>query len=51
MNSAHPGRKERIKHELREMLELFGYLAFFFCAMAVYAMLLLSCSGNTTLNT
>ena len=41
MNSAHPGRKERIKHELREMLELFGYLAFFFCALAVYDMLLL----------
>ena len=41
MNSAHPGRKEKIKHELREMLEFFCYLAFFFCALAVYDMLLL----------
>jgi hypothetical protein len=30
MNSTHPGRKEKIKHEFREMLELFLYLAFFF---------------------
>ena len=41
MNSAHPDRKEKIKHELREMLELFVYLAFFFCAIAIYDMLLL----------
>ena len=41
MNSAHPDRKEKIKHELREMLELFAYLAFFFVALAVYDMLLL----------
>jgi hypothetical protein len=41
MNSTHPGRKQKIKHELREMLELFLYLAFFFCALAVYDMLLL----------
>src|ERR1700746_1021850 len=41
MNSAHPQRQEKIKHELREMLELFLYLAFFFCALAVYDMLLL----------
>jgi hypothetical protein len=41
MSSAHPGCKKKIKHELREMLELFGYLAFFFVALAVYDMLLL----------
>jgi len=41
MNSAHPGRKEKIKHEFREMLELFSYLAFFFVALAIYDMLLL----------
>ena len=41
MNYAHPNRKQKIKHELREMLELFGYLAFFFCALAIYDMLLL----------
>jgi hypothetical protein len=42
MNSAHPDRKQKIKHELREMLELAAYLAFFFCALAVYDMLLLN---------
>ena len=41
MGSAHPDRKQKIKHELREMLELFLYLAFFFCALAIYDMLLL----------
>src|SRR5215467_8307120 len=41
MNSTHPDRKEKIKHEFREMLELFVYLAFFFCALAIYDMLLL----------
>jgi hypothetical protein len=41
MNSARPDRKEKIKHELREMLELSLYLAFFFCALAAYDMLLL----------
>ena len=41
MNSKHPERKEKIKHQLREMLELFLYLAFFFCALAIYDMLLL----------
>jgi hypothetical protein len=34
-------RKEKAKHELVEMLVLFLYLAFFFCAMALYDMLLL----------
>ena len=41
MNSAHPERREKIKHELREMLELFFYLAFFFGALAIYDILLL----------
>ena len=30
MNSAHPDRKQKIKHELKEMLTLSLYLAFFF---------------------
>lgn len=42
MNSAHPDLKQKAKHELREMLELSLYLAFFFCALAVYDMLLLN---------
>ena len=41
MNSAHPELREKIKHELREMLELFFYLAFFFGALAIYDILLL----------
>ena len=41
MNSAHPGRKEKIKHELWEMFWLFLYLAFFFCALVAYDTLLL----------
>jgi len=42
MNSAHPDLKQKAKHELREMLELSLYLAFFFFALAVYDMLLLN---------
>src|SRR5215471_3665070 len=42
MNSAHADRKKKIKHELREMLALFLYLAFFFCALMAYNMLLLN---------
>lgn len=41
MSSSHADRKQKIKHELREMIELFVYLAFFFVALAVYDMLLL----------
>ena len=41
MNSAHPDWKAKAKHEFREMLELFLYLAFFFVALAIYDMLLL----------
>ena len=33
--------KDKAKHELRELLEIFLYLAFFFCALAAYGMLLL----------
>jgi hypothetical protein len=42
MNSDHSDRKRKIKHELREMLALFLYLAFFFCALVTYNMLLLA---------
>jgi len=42
MNSAHPDRKQKIEHELREMVVLFLYLAFFFCALTTYNMLLLN---------
>lgn len=42
MNSAHPDRKQKIEHELREMLGLSVYLAFFFCAIEIYRMFLLS---------
>ena len=41
MNSAHPDRKQKLKHELIEMVVLFVYLAFFFCALTTYGMLLL----------
>ncbi|HEX8797975.1 MAG TPA: hypothetical protein VF772_05150, partial [Terriglobales bacterium] len=37
----HPERKEKIKHELREMLILFLYLAFFFCALETFEFFLL----------
>lgn len=42
MMSSHANRKEKIKHELREMLTLSLYLAFFFCALVTYNMLLLA---------
>jgi hypothetical protein len=42
MNSAHPDRRQKIKHELREMLGLTVYLAFFFCAIEIYRMFLLN---------
>jgi hypothetical protein len=41
MGSAHPDRKQKIKHELFEMLTIFLYLAFFFCALTAYDMFLL----------
>ena len=34
--------KRKAKHELRELLSIFLYLAFFFCALATYSMLLLN---------
>lgn len=42
MMSSHANRKEKIKHELREMFTLSLYLAFFFCALVTYNMLLLA---------
>ena len=42
MMSEHPDRKQKMKHELREMLELTLYLAFFFCAIETYRMFLLN---------
>jgi hypothetical protein len=42
MNSAHPDRKQKIEHELREMFGLSLYLVFFFCAIEVYRMFLLN---------
>jgi hypothetical protein len=33
--------KNKAKHELRELLEIFVFLAFFFCALSAYGMLLL----------
>jgi len=41
MGSAHPGLKQKAKHELKEMIELGAYFVFFFFALAVYDMLLL----------
>jgi len=41
MSSAHSDRKQKIKHELWEMLWLFLYLAFFFCALVAYDLFLL----------
>jgi hypothetical protein len=41
MSSAHPERKQRVKHELWEMTWLFLYLAFFFCALVAYDLFLL----------
>ena len=34
--------KEKAKHELKEMVVIFLYLAFFFCALTTYTMVLLS---------
>jgi hypothetical protein len=39
--SARAELKRKAKHELRELLEIFLYLAFFFCALTTYGMLLL----------
>jgi len=42
MNPTHPDLKQKAKHELKNMLELFLYLAFFFIALSAYKMLLLN---------
>ena len=42
MSSEHSNWKQKAKHELKEMLVLSGYLAFFFCALTTYKMFLLS---------
>jgi hypothetical protein len=42
MSSEHSGWKQKLMHELREMLVLSGYLAFFFCALTTYKMFLLN---------
>ena len=44
MNASNPQRsslKEKAAHEFREIAVVFLYLAFFFCALATYSMLLL----------
>src|SRR5450631_699005 len=41
-SSAPKNRKQKAKHELRELLIIFFYLAFFFCALVTYSMLLLN---------
>jgi hypothetical protein len=40
-NSEHKSRKEKAMHEVKELLVIFAYLAFFFCALTAYSMLLL----------
>jgi len=40
-DSSAPGIKQKALHELREFVALSLYLAFFFCALAAYRMLLL----------
>lgn len=41
MSSEGSNWKQKAKHELKEMLVLSGYLAFFFCALTTYKMFLL----------
>ena len=40
-NSRGAGLKQKAKHEFEELAAVFLYLAFFFCALATYSMLLL----------
>jgi hypothetical protein len=40
-NSQRPGLKQKAIHEFEEFAGIFLYLAFFFCALATYSMLLL----------
>ena len=39
--SEKPSTKQKAKHELEQLTAIFLYLAFFFCALATYSMLLL----------
>src|SRR5271167_4389031 len=41
-NSQRAGLKQKATHEFQEIAEIFLYLAFFFCALATYSMLLLN---------
>jgi hypothetical protein len=41
VTSEKPSMKQKAKHELKELTAIFLYLAFFFCALATYSMLLL----------
>src|ERR1035437_8978156 len=41
-NSAPKSKKQKAKHELKELVMIFLYLAFFFCALVTYSMLLLN---------
>jgi hypothetical protein len=41
-NSTSKTRKQKATHELKELLVIFFYLAFFFCALVTYSMLLLN---------
>ncbi len=44
MNSENPGKpsvKTKIIHELKEFAAIFLFLAFFFCSLTTYSMLLL----------
>ena len=40
-NPKHTGLKQKAAHEFREIVIVFVYLAFFFCALATYSTLLL----------
>jgi hypothetical protein len=41
-DSVHKNRKQKAKHELRELLAISLYLAFFFCALTTYSKLVLN---------
>jgi hypothetical protein len=41
-NSQRTGLKQKAAHEFEELAAIFLYLAFFFCALATYSMLLLN---------
>jgi hypothetical protein len=41
-NSQKTGMKQKVVHELEDMAVIFLYLAFFFCAIATYSLLLLN---------